>query len=93
MSRYSIGIDSNLDGLLDPQQRPPAGWCPQCGAEIWEGGKELCARCERHSAVEPLVKEFQHTFTVTASTPRLRGLRAFLEVNNYQFREELREAK
>lgn len=82
------GIDSGLDALLDPQQRPPAGWCPQCGAEIWAEGKILCTRCERSGCVEPLAKEFRRTFTVTASTPKLRGLRAWLENNNYQFQEE-----
>lgn len=88
MSGYSVGVTPDLDGLLDPQQRPPAGWCPRCGAEIWAEGKELCTRCERHSGTEPSVKEFQRTFTITASTPKLRGLRAFLEGNHYQFKEE-----
>lgn len=87
MSQYNIGIDPDLDGLLDPQQCLPAGWCPECGAEIWEEGKELCARCERHSGTEPLVKESRHTFIITASTPMLRGLIAWLERKGYKFQE------
>lgn len=88
MSRYSVGVNPDVDGLLDPQQRPPAGWCPRCGMEIWAEGKELCTRCERHKGAEPAVKELQRTFIITASTPKLRGLRAWLEINGYQFREE-----
>lgn len=88
MSRYSIGISPDLDGLMDPQQRPPAGWCPACGSEIWEEGKGLCVRCERRSGTEPLVKQFQRTYIVTASTPMQRGLRDWLESRHYQFREE-----
>ena len=34
------------------------------------------------------VKTFSVTFTVTVSTPELRGLRAFLEGNHYEFLEE-----
>ena len=40
-----IGIDPDLDGLYDPQQRPPAGWCPACGREIYAYGENLCTRC------------------------------------------------
>ena len=41
-------------------------------------------------AVVPLQqeKQFQVTFTVTASMPMLRGLRAFLEDKNYEYQEE-----
>lgn len=42
-----IGIDPDFDCLSDPQQAAPAGWCPVCGAEIWEDGQELCGRCRR----------------------------------------------
>jgi hypothetical protein len=31
--------------MMDPQQEAPAGWCPQCGREIWAEGEELCTRC------------------------------------------------
>lgn len=51
-------------------------------------GEELHTRGEVRRGAEPLVKEFRHTFTVIASTPKMRGLRAFLENNHYQFREE-----
>lgn len=89
MGRFDIGADADRDYLLDPQQSRPAGWCPRCGAEIWDSGKVLCSRCERSAGLEPTVKEFQHVFIVTASTPRLRGLRAFLDINNYQYSEEV----
>ena len=42
-----IGINPDLDYLFDPQQAKPAGWCPNCGMEIWEPGQELCTRCRR----------------------------------------------
>ena len=42
-----IGIDANLDYLLDPQQAIPAGQCPICGAEIWGIGQDVCGRCGR----------------------------------------------
>lgn len=85
--RYSVGINPDVDGLLDPQQRPPAGWCPLCGSEIWAEGKNLCTRCERNSGVEPLAKEFRRTYVITASAPKLRGLVTWLENHHYQFRE------
>lgn len=46
----SYGIDPDSDYLFDPQQFPPAGWCPECGMEIWTPGKDLCTRCERRNA-------------------------------------------
>lgn len=30
---------------MDPQQFPPAGWCPICGAEIYAEGENLCEKC------------------------------------------------
>ena len=42
-----IGIDPACDHLYDYQQSRPAGWCVECGAEIWEDGQELCTRCRR----------------------------------------------
>lgn len=41
-----IGINPDFDYLYDPQQAPPTGWCPLCGAEICGFGRELCSRCE-----------------------------------------------
>lgn len=41
-----IGYNPDFDFLYDPQQRIPAGRCSRCGAEIWEEGKDLCAKCE-----------------------------------------------
>lgn len=41
-----VGIDPTYDRLYDPQQAEPAGWCPVCGAEIWEAGQDVCTRCE-----------------------------------------------
>ena len=32
---------------MDPQQLPPAGWCPVCKQEIWEDGENLCPRCKK----------------------------------------------
>lgn len=87
MSRYNVGVNPHADSLMDPQQRQPVGWCPACGSEIWADGKGLCERCERHSGTEPLVKESRHTFIITASTPMLRGLRAWLERKGYKFQE------
>lgn len=43
--RPMIGFDPDKDYLLDPQQKPPAGWCPECGAEIWSPGMSRCTRC------------------------------------------------
>lgn len=87
MSRYSPAIDPDPDCLLDTQQQKPAGWCPECGGEIWVEGKNLCPRCEGRRGTEPLVKESSRTFVITASTPKLRGLVAWLENHHYQFRE------
>lgn len=36
----------------DPQDVPPRGWCPRCGREIYEAGKELCDRCEKENENE-----------------------------------------
>lgn len=33
--------------LVDPQQEAPAGWCPNCGAEIYAEDRNLCNRCTR----------------------------------------------
>lgn len=33
--------------MMDPQQMPPAGWCPVCGAEIYAEGENLCTRCKK----------------------------------------------
>lgn len=41
------GVNPDYDRLFDPQQADPAGWCAECGAEIWEPGEELCFRCRR----------------------------------------------
>lgn len=62
--------------------------CYRLAENIQKPKKELHARCEAQCGVEPLVKEFQHTFIVSASIPKLRGLRAFMEINNYEFEEE-----
>lgn len=42
---------------------------------------------ELASAVQPLEKKFKIIFAVTASMPRLRGLKAFLEGNHYEYQE------
>ena len=39
------------------------------------------------AVVEPLEKTFKTVFVVTASVPKLRGLRAFLEGKHYEFQE------
>lgn len=41
-----IGYDPDYDFLYDPQQAAPRGFCPCCGKEIYEYGKDLCRRCE-----------------------------------------------
>ena len=79
-----IGINPDADYLLDPQQATPAGWCPVCGTKIWEDGQELCRRCRRN----PQEKTFHHIFEVKASTPMMRGLRAFLDAHHYEYHEE-----
>ena len=33
------------DPLRDVQRVPPAGWCGQCGLELYGEERELCARC------------------------------------------------
>lgn len=43
--RPIIGFDPDKDYLLDPQQRRPAGWCPECGREIWSDGQDKCNIC------------------------------------------------
>lgn len=43
--RPLIGFDPDKDYLLDPQQRRPAGWCPECGREIWSDGQDKCNIC------------------------------------------------
>ena len=45
--------------MMDPQQMQPAGWCPQCGREIWTEGENLCTRCrEETSVLEEQREEF-----------------------------------
>lgn len=43
--RPMIGFDADKDYLFDAQQKPPLGWCPECGAEIWTPGMSRCNRC------------------------------------------------
>lgn len=31
--------------MTDLQDRPPAGWCPCCGREIYRAGENLCEVC------------------------------------------------
>lgn len=81
-----IGANPNYDYLLDPQQERPAGFCQICGREVYAEGEELCVEC-REAGFEPLVKTTRTAFIVTASTPLLRGLIAFLERGNYNFKE------
>lgn len=72
--------------MTDPQQQPPAGWCQLCRSEVWAEGEDLCVKCKK-AGFEPLVKTTRTAFIVTASTPLLRGLRAFLERGDYNFKE------
>ena len=46
--------------MMDPQQMKPAGWCPQCGREIWTEGENLCTRCREETSV---LEEQQEEFT------------------------------
>ena len=46
--------------MMDPQQMKPAGWCPQCGREIWTEGENLCTRCREETSVP---EEQQEEFT------------------------------
>ena len=39
------------------------------------------------ATVQPMEKKFRTTFTVIASMPKLRGLKAFLEGNHYEYQE------
>lgn len=45
-----IGIDPDFDWIYDPQQAKPAGYCPRCGGEIYEPGRELCRECEEEDS-------------------------------------------
>ena len=45
-----IGIDADLDCILDPQQRPAVCFCEKCGGEIYGDG--ICLRCERRRQAE-----------------------------------------
>ena len=45
-----IGIDTDLDCVLDPQQRPAVCFCEKCGGEIYGDG--ICLRCERRRQAE-----------------------------------------
>lgn len=42
---------------------------------------------------QPQEKKFRVTFTVTATIPRLRGLKAFLEGNHYEYQEGTQDGK
>lgn len=43
--RPMIGFDADKDYLFDAQQKPPLGWCPECGMEIWTPDMSRCTRC------------------------------------------------
>ena len=45
-----IGINVDLDYILDPQQQQPLCFCPECGGEIYGDG--ICLRCERRRQEE-----------------------------------------
>lgn len=40
-----IGFDPDCDYLLDPQMARPAGFCEQCGGEVYTTGERLCSEC------------------------------------------------
>lgn len=44
--RYPVRCRPAL-GLEDPQDRPPAGWCSRCGAEVYRLGADRCGRCRQ----------------------------------------------
>jgi len=34
-------------GFVDLQSLPPAGWCAECGAEVYAHDSRLCRRCRK----------------------------------------------
>ena len=42
---WRIGVNADLDYLLDPQMAKPAGFCEKCGGEIYTPGERLCSDC------------------------------------------------
>lgn len=41
-----IGVNADLDYLLDPQMAKPEGFCEKCGGEIYAPGERLCSECK-----------------------------------------------
>ena len=44
-----IGINPDMDYLLDPQMAVPAGFCEHCGGEIYAPGENLCDECKEEN--------------------------------------------
>lgn len=40
-----VGVNPNLDHLLDPQQARVYGFCECCGRELYNRLSDLCWRC------------------------------------------------
>ena len=85
---FGIGISADYDFLHDPQQKRAAGYCPECGGELY-APSFTCSRCERRGRAEPLVKTREISFIVDASAPMHRAVREFLYRNDLKFREEV----
>ena len=72
----TITIEQNL--YIDPQNQVPAGYCPNCGGELY-APSHVCSRCEKRQFL-PL-KELSRGYR-EAAVPlraRLRQLRMQLE--------------
>lgn len=33
--------------FMDTQADYPAGWCANCGSEVFESGRSVCSRCRK----------------------------------------------
>lgn len=84
--RAGIGIDADLDYLLDPQQAKPICFCKNCGREIYSAGKDLCERCEEDPTPRQMQNRFHATIALNATVPMIRGLRAFLDRLGYEYK-------
>lgn len=50
VSRSAVFLPYGLG--IDLQQQPPHGWCPNCGAEIYANGQNLCRRCLKEEGTD-----------------------------------------
>lgn len=72
----AITFESNL--YTDPQTQPPAGFCGECGGELYEPSM-VCTRCRNREFAS--LSELSESYRVAAEPlrQRLRQLRQALE--------------